>query len=316
MTRQPRPVALAAGAEFDAIRAMVARWGNRAVGIGDDAAVVEVPRGDALVASVDSAIEQRHFRADWLNAREIGYRAVTAALSDLAAMAAQPLGILVALALPESRRAEIEALADGIGEAVTAAGTVVLGGNVTASDALGLTTTVLGHAFAPLTRSSLAPGDVLYATGRFGGPGAALAAWRSGHRLSDRHRERFARPVARLREARWLADRGATAAIDVSDGLASDLEQLAVASGVGLDVDLAAVPLVEGVNGPIAAAGSGEEYELIVGARSAMDTAEFERVFGIPLSAIGRATSADGGVIFRQGAERVAKPRGHDHLSR
>lgn len=316
MTRPSPPVALASGAEFDAIRAMVARWGNRAVGIGDDAAVVQVPRGDALVASVDSSIEQRHFRGDWLNAREIGYRAVTAALSDLAAMAAQPLGILVALVLPESRRAEIEALADGIGEAVTAAGTVVLGGNVTAGEALSLTTTVLGHAFAPLTRSGLQAGDALYVTGHFGGPGAALASWKSGHRLSDVHRERFARPVARLREARWLADRGATAAIDISDGLASDLEQLAVASAVGMDIDLAAVPLVEGVNGPIAAAASGEEYELIIGARSPMDTAGFERAFGIPLTAIGRATSPDGGVIFRQGAERVAKPRGYDHLSR
>jgi thiamine-monophosphate kinase len=295
---------------------MVARWGNRAVGIGDDAAIVQVPRGDALVASVDSAIEQRHFRSDWLTAREIGYRAVTAALSDLAAMAALPLGILVALALPEGRRGEIEALADGIGEAVTAAGTVVLGGNVTAGDTLGLTTTVLGYAFAPLKRSGLEAGDMLYVTGRFGGPGAALASWRSGHRLSDLHRERFARPVARLREARWLADWGATAAIDVSDGLAADLEQLAVASGVGIDVDLAAVPLVEGVNGPIAAAASGEEYELIVGARSPLDTDAFERAFGTPLTAIGHATAADGGVIFRQGAQRVAKPRGYDHLSR
>lgn len=316
MSPEPSQVALAAGAEFDAIRAMVARWGNRAVGIGDDAAIVQVPRGDVLLASVDSAIEQRHFRADWLSAREIGYRAVTAALSDLAAMAAKPLGILVALGLPEGRRAEIEALADGIGEAVTAAGTVVVGGNVTAADTLCITTTVLGHAFAPLTRAGLAPADLVYVTGRLGGPGAALAAWRSGHRLSDLHRERFAHPIARLREARWLADRGATAAIDISDGLAGDLEQLAAASGVGIDVDLDGLALVEGVNGPIAAAASGEEYELIVGARSRVDTAEFERAFGIPLTLIGRAMPRESGVIFRQGLTRVAKPRGYDHLSR
>ena len=102
----PETIPLGRGREFDAIRALLARWGDRAVGVGDDAAVVHVPRGDELVASVDAAIENRHFRDDWLTPREIGYRAVTAALSDLAAMAAQPLGILLALALPErwSRR--------------------------------------------------------------------------------------------------------------------------------------------------------------------------------------------------------------------
>ena len=316
MTSDRGPVALAGGAEFDAIRAMIARWGNRAVGIGDDAAIVQVPRGDGLVVSVDTSIEQRHFRAEWLTVHEVGYRAVTAALSDLAAMAAQPLGVLVALAIPENRRADLEALADGIGDAVTTAGTVIVGGNIAAADTLSLTTTVLGHAFAPLTRAGLSPGDLLYVTGRLGGPGAAVAAWRSGHRLSDLHRERFARPIARLREARWLADRGATAAIDISDGLAADLAQLAAASRVGIDVDLDGLALVEGVNGPIAAAASGEEYELIVGASSPMETGEFERAFGIPLTAIGRATAANAGVIFRQGMERVAKPGGYDHLSR
>src|SRR4051794_31527869 len=97
---------LGAGLEFEAIRAMIARWGDRASGIGDDAAVLRVPRGDALVASVDTSIENRHFRPEWLTPREIGYRAVTAALSDLAAMAASPLGVLVALALPERWHAE------------------------------------------------------------------------------------------------------------------------------------------------------------------------------------------------------------------
>lgn len=310
------PLALGGGAEFDAIRAMLARWGDRAAGIGDDAAVLQVPRGDALVASVDTAIENRHFRADWITAREIGYRAVTAALSDLAAMAAQPLGVLVALALPESRHADIEAIADGIADATDAVRTRILGGNIAVADGLSLTTTVLGHAFAPLRRDGLREGDLIYVTGRLGGPGGAVASWKSGHRLHDDHRQRFVHPVARIREARWLADRGATAAIDISDGLAADLEHLAVASAAGVDVDLDRLPLIDGVNGPIAAASSGEEYELIVGARTALDAADFERTFGIPLTAIGRATSRDGGIVFRRGPERVAKPSGYDHLSR
>ena len=310
-------VPLGRGREFDAIRALLARWGDRAVGIGDDAAVLRVPRGDALVASVDAAIENRHFRDEWLTPREIGYRAVTAALSDLAAMAAQPLGILVALALPERWSAHLPAIADGIADAVTAAGTTIVGGNLAAAELLGLTTTVLGSAFAPLRRSGLAPGDAVYVTGRLGGPGAAVAAWNSGHRLHDEHRQRFAHPIARLREARWLADRGANAAIDISDGLAADLEHLAAASAVGLDIDLDLVPLLDGVNGPVAAAASGEEYELVVGApdSASLDASEFERTFGIPLTAIGRAVPRETGLVFRRGAERVAKPSGYDHLS-
>ena len=311
-------VPLGRGREFDAIRALLARWGDRAVGVGDDAAVVRVPRGDALLASVDTAIENRHFREDWLTPHEIGFRAVTAALSDLAAMAAQPLGILLALTLPERWSTQLPAIADGVADAVTAAGTTILGGNLAAAELLCLTTTVLGSAFAPLRRSGLRPGDGIYVTGRLGGPGAAVAAWNSGHRLHDAHRERFAHPVARLREARWLADRGATAAIDISDGLAADLGHLAAASAVGLDIDLDLVPLLDGVNGPVAAAASGEEYELVVGASAdaPLDTSEFERRFGIPLTAIGRVVARESGLVFRRGAERVAKPSGYDHLSR
>jgi thiamine-monophosphate kinase len=316
---EPTPaLPLGRGREFDAIRALLARWGDRAVGIGDDAAIVRVPRGDALLASVDTAIENRHFRDDWLTPREIGYRAVTAALSDLAAMAAQPLGILVALALPERWSASLPAIADGIGDAVTAAGTTILGGNLAAAELLSLTTTVLGSAFAPLRRGGLRPGDSIHVTGRLGGPGAAVAAWNSGHRLHDQHRQRFAHPSARIREARWLAHRGANAAIDISDGLAADLEHLAAASAVGLDIDLDLVPLLDGVNGPIAAAASGEECELVIGTPPgvALDAGEFELTFGIPLTAIGRAVSREAGVVFRRGAERVAKPSGYDHLSR
>jgi thiamine-monophosphate kinase len=110
---------LGSGAEFDAIRRMVERWGDRASGIGDDAAVLTMPRGDAVVVSVDSAIEGVHFRAEWLSPAEIGYRAVAAALSDLAAMAASPRGVLIALGLPSSWRDRLDDLAEGIGDAVS-----------------------------------------------------------------------------------------------------------------------------------------------------------------------------------------------------
>jgi thiamine-monophosphate kinase len=312
----PKSIPLGAGLEFDAIRGMLSRWGKLAVGVGDDAAVLDVPRGDSLVASVDTALEGRHFRSGWLTPREIGYRAVTAALSDLAAMAARPLGVLVALNLSAPYQVAITELADGIGDAVETAGTRILGGNVSGADALCLTTTVLGAAYAPLGRVGLRPGDFIYVTGKLGGPGAAVAAWQAGRTPSADHRARFARPTARLREARWLADRGAVAAIDISDGLAADLEHLAVASDVGIDVDLAKLPLLDGLHDAIQAAGSGEEYELLIGARDQLDTAEFERTFYLPLTLVGRATPREEGVRFRRRSERVAKPSGYDHLSR
>lgn len=305
---------LGPGAEFDAIRVMLERWGDRARDVGDDAAVLSIPRGEQVVASVDTAIEQRHFRAEWLTAREIGFRAVIAALSDLAAMAAQPTGILVALALPSRWLPALSELADGIGEAAAASHTRILGGNTSAADALSITTTALGTAYAPLRRGGLHDGDAIYVTGQLGGPGAAVAAWRRGETPAPAHRERFAHPSARLLEARWLAERGATAAIDVSDGLIADLQHLAAASRLGLDVDLARLPTMAGVS-DLEAAASGEEYELAVGARSDLDVAEFAQRFGLPLTRIGQASRGHDGVNLTRAGARVANPPGHDHLS-
>lgn len=306
---------LGRGKEFDLIRALLDRWGPQAVGIGDDAAVLALPRGDALVASVDAFVENRHFIRGWLSARELGYRAVAAALSDLAAMAARPVGVLLAIALPESWEGELLALADGIGEAVEHARAPILGGNMTAAGELSITTTVLGAAFDVLRRDAVRPGDLLYVTGRFGGPGAAIRALRAGEAPGADARERFAHPVPRIREARWLAAHGATAAIDVSDGLAADAGHLAAASDVRIELDLDRVPRVAGV-APLDAAESGEEYELLVGAPRELDTAEFQRVFDLPLTPIGRAVAPGAEVVLHSGGARVARARGHDHFSR
>jgi thiamine-monophosphate kinase len=307
---------LAGGAEFDLIRAMVRRWRERARDIGDDAAVLHVPRGDALVVSVDATIEGRHFRDGWLTPREIGYRAATAALSDLAAMAAHPLGILLAIGLSERWRADVEGIAEGVGDAVSAAGTLILGGNIVAAGELSLTTTVLGSAYAPLRRGGARPGDHVYVTGRLGGPAIAVDIWKDGGEPERTYRDRFAHPVARLREARWLLEHGATAGIDISDGFAADLEQLVVASGVGAVVELSELPLLSGLTDFIVAAASGEEFELIITSSDTLDTADFERRFALPLTEVGRISAAGGALDFTLRGERVAKPAGYHHFSR
>ncbi|HEY0995465.1 MAG TPA: AIR synthase related protein, partial [Gemmatimonadaceae bacterium] len=165
------------GAEFDAIRRLLAVWGDRAEGIGDDAATLALTPGAQLVASVDATVEGVHFRPGWLSAEEIGWRATAAALSDLAAMAARPLGVLVALELPYAWRDRLESLAEGIGAACAAVGAPIVGGNMTAGTHLALTLTVLGEAERPLHRRGARVGDAVYVTGALGGPGAALAAW-------------------------------------------------------------------------------------------------------------------------------------------
>lgn len=313
---EPRHLGMGPGAEFDAIRRLLAQWGPHSTGAGDDAAVLDVPAGEHLAASVDTTVEGVHFRRAWLTPAEIGERAVTAALSDLAAMGALPLGVLVALVLPDPWREKLAELAEGIGLAVSAAETRVLGGNLSAGGELSVTTTVLGHAAAVLRRDGVRAGDTLYVTGRLGGPGAALAAWLAGRTPADAHRERFAHPVARLREARWLAGAGVAAAIDLSDGLLADAGHLAAAGGVGLEIELGAIPLIEGA-GAREALASGEEYELLLSAPGPLDTAAFAGQFGLPLTAVGRAVAEHPGAVeVRDGGRRVAGGRGHDHFSR
>jgi thiamine-monophosphate kinase len=309
MTNTP----LGPGVEFDAIRALLERWGSKAVGIGDDAAILSLTRGESLVASVDASVEGRHFRRGWLTPREIGYRAVTAALSDLAAMAARPVGVLIAIGLGDGWREELLEIADGIGEAVTGANTVIRGGNISAASELSITTTVFGEAFEPLTRTRARAGDEVYVTGLLGGVGEALRRLERGED-SGSFRERFAHPSARIIEARWLATRGASACIDISDGLVGDLRHLAAASRVSIAVDAAKVPCVGSVTAEDALS-SGEEYELIVTSPEALDTAAFSARFGIPLTRIGSVGKGSPGMVTVQGA-RVATAASHDHLSR
>lgn len=305
-------LSLGPGREFDVIRELLDTWGPRAVGIGDDAAVLSVARGDALVASVDAVVEGRHFRPGWLTPRQLGYRAVAAALSDIAAMAARPVGVLIAIAAPPDLRGQLREIAAGIGEAVDFARTHVVGGNLTAANELSITTTVLGSAFDPLTRSGARAGDHVYVTGRLGGVAAALHALDAGAPV-EAFCHRFVRPIPRLAEARWLADRGATAAIDVSDGLVADMRHLATASGASVELEGRDVPCFPGVPLTIALQ-SGEEYELLVTGPETLAVEDFERRFGLPLTRIGRFVRGVAGAIDLRGVA-VANIAGHDHFS-
>ena len=305
---------LGPGAEFDAVRALLAQWGDRARGIGDDGAVLDVPAGSKLVVSTDTTVEAVHFRREWLTPEEIGWRATMAALSDLAAMAATPLGVLLALTVPGAWRAQLGALAQGIGEATARCEVPIVGGDVTDGDRLTLAITVLGHAARPLSRGGARVGDTIYVTGRLGGPGAALATWLGGGVPAPEHRARFAHPEARIAAARWCAAQGATAAIDLSDGLSGDLAHLAAASGVRCEIRLDRLPLVDGVASRDALT-SGEEYEVLVTA-PALDPAAFAAAHGgLALTPIGQVVAGPvGAVSLLAGGRAVPPVHAFDHF--
>ena len=309
---------LGPGREFDVIRTLLERWGARARGVGDDAAIVDVPPGERLVISTDTSVEGVHFRRAWLSPREIGYRATAAALSDLAAMAATPLGVLLAIAIPPGWNSDLAAIADGIADAVDLCDVPIVGGDVTSGTELSIGVTVLGSALTPLVRTGARAGDRVCVTGTLGGPATTVAALEAGRTPGPDARTRFAHPVPRLREARWLASHGATSGIDISDGLVADAAHLAAASGVVLQLELERVPHMVGVEA-MAAAAAGEEYELLVTLPPAAVVHDFEQQFSLPLTVVGqvleRRTGEEPSVETTYRGERVAPPRGYDHFS-
>ncbi len=303
---------LGPGNEFDAIRRLLERWGPRARRIGDDAAMITTLGERVVVSSIDSSVENVHFRRDWLTPEEIGYRSAMAALSDLAAMGSTPVGMLVALTIPESWGSSLDAIGDGIGEAAAASDALILGGDMSAGNVLSLTFSVIGTARDVMCRTAARSGDRVYVTGRLGGPWSALQDLQAGHAPADLARRRFARPVARIREAIWLSEHGATAAVDVSDGLAADLGHVAAASRVTITVDLEKLPVIEGVS-PIDAARSGEEYEIAVTSQGELNVTEFESKFLLGLTVIGEVTAGDAEVRVMHHGARVEAPPGYLH---
>lgn len=294
MTHTP----LGPGPEFDRIRAIAAALGADAGTLGDDCALVPMAEG-TLALSVDVSVEEVHFRRAWLSLEEIGWRAAAAALSDLAAEGAGADGVLVALTVPPgSTDAEAAAVMRGVGQAAAAVRATVRGGDLSSGPAWSVAVTVFGMAERPVARSGARPGDRIWVTGRLGGAGAALRAWLAGAAPDAAARSAFAHPEPRIAAGRWLAAHGATAMLDLSDGLAADAAHLAAASGVGLTVDLASLPLAPvGVDARSAAEG-GEDYELLVTLPPGFDgREELLRATGVPLTPIG-AVRAGAGVEF------------------
>lgn len=304
-----RALGLARGPEFDLIRRFLHGAAERAEGVvvgpGDDCAVVA---GEGIALSSDMSVEGVHFRREWLSAEETGWRAASAALSDLAAVAARPIGALVSLAVDEADYgARAEGVMAGVRAAVEAVGGVLLGGDLTRTRGpLVVDVTVVGDAPRPILRSGGAVGDGVWVTGLLGGSGLAVAELLAGRAPPAGARGRFARPTPRTAEAMWLAGRvPISAMIDISDGLAGDAAHLAAASGVAIVLERGAIPVHPDVLATCSALEQalahalrgGEDYELCflapVAAVEQVRSA-FEDELGVPLTRVGRVEEGAG----------------------
>ena len=252
--------------------ALPAGW----LGPGDDACVVPAASlgGGSLVLSCDALEEGVHFRGGWLGLADLAHKLLAVNLSDVAAMGAEPLGVLVAVSWPSSL-GEADAADIGIAlvEACSAWSCPLLGGDTDVREgSLRLEATIVARCDRPLLRSTARAGDALFVTGPLGGAALAVAAWESGKPLdpatpaeADALR-RFRRPTPRLDASRAIRD-AATACIDLSDGLAADAGKLAVASGLRARIRESRVPkhaALQARGSERLALHGGEDYELLV----------------------------------------------------
>ena len=311
------------------IRARIADPAWVVVGPGDDAAVI-VPEPRTLdVLTTDALVEGVHFDRRFCPPDAIGHKALAVNLSDLAAMGAKPRAALLSLALPDDLPAsDVDALADGLLALAARFSVALVGGNVTRSPGpLVVDVTAIG-AVGPrrvLRRAGARPGDDVYVTGTLGAGVAGLQAFREGLDLPGAQ-ARYLRPEPRVRAGVLLGrNRAASACMDLSDGLADGLRQIAAASGAGMTIDAAALPVdpdlarwcVQHRADPaIAAAAGGDDYELVFTSRPARRgalRAVRAHAGGLPITKIGVVTKARDLVLRTAGGDREL-PAGFEHF--
>jgi thiamine-monophosphate kinase len=247
---------LADAGEFGLISALTGRFEQGPqvfVGPGDDAAVVRTPKGHVVV-STDLLVEGRHFRQEWGSATDIGRKAAAANLSDVNAMGGTAHSLTVGLAAPADLPVRwVTELADGIAEEAARVGACIVGGDLTTAGEVVVAVTVLGTCeVAPVLRSGARPGNVVALAGRQGWAAAGLAVLGRGFRSPRALVEAYQRPEPPYGAGLVAARAGATAMIDVSDGLVADVGHLAADSGVAVDLRTDAFELAE----PMRAVGS------------------------------------------------------------
>lgn len=285
---------------------------------GDDCAVLEIA-GSTWVAASDMLVSGHHFK-DWAAPEDVGHKAVAVNASDVAAMGGTPRFVLTSGGAPNPETAL--RCFEGVVKACEAFGVYPLGGDTTRADALTVDVSILGEiATRPVLRSGAKPGDLLAVTGELGAAAAGLLALERGERGRERLVRKYLRPEPRIEAGRAAAALGASAMIDLSDGLASDLRRLCERSVTGCDVDLGLLPLEEdteslaeslGYDPFVLAATGGEDYELLVCAPEHV-LRELAETIELPLTVIGELTRGE--IAFRRKNEPVENLSGWDHFA-
>ena len=296
---------------------------NLALGIGDDCAILRPPPGSEIVVTTDFSLEGRHFRRDWHSPESVGHRCLARGLSDLAAMGAAPLAAFLSLALPTDLKPSwVNRFLIGLHALATRYRVPLAGGDTAQSptglilaDIVLLGTTPTGQA---LRRSGARPCDLLYVTGSLGGSAAELTRLSDGRSRKLRsgtagsHPQLF--PEPRLTPGKLLLKRQlATACMDLSDGLSTDLSHLCRASNLGAEIEQAHLPLHPSATVAQALHG-GEDYELLFTAPAT--TRMPRRLANIPITRIGTMTPAKRGITLLQpdGTSAPLQPGGWEHF--
>ena len=290
------------------------------VGIGDDAAVLNLPAGYQALVTTDLSIEGVHFRRDWHPAEAVGHRCLARGLSDIAAMGGEPVAAFLSLGLPKALpQSWADRFLRGF-EKLARKFRVPLGGGDVAESPGGVLADIVVLGRVPrgkaLLRSGARPGNAIYVTGELGGSAAALEKLRRDGRAQRRGSASEAAhfyPQPRLAVGRWLRQRRlATAAIDLSDGLSTDLGHICEESRVGAVVSEDSIPRANGVRLELALHG-GEDYELLFTAPASRRVPQ--RIAGVRVTKIGQIVKGRGmWLVDARGKRQRLEPRGWEHF--
>lgn len=305
--------------QISRIRKVAAR--NRAVvaGIGDDCAVLRVPPGHELLVTTDFSLEKVHFLRDWHPPHVVGRRCLVRGLSDIAAMGGDPLAAFLSIALPRDLPQRwVNGFLEGLLQLAREYDIPLAGGD-TAESKHGILADIVVTGSVPkgqaVLRSGAKLGDTIYVSGKLGGSAAAIKQLRAGSVRAADYPQHF-HPKPRIEVGKWLRKQGmASAMIDISDGLSTDLAHICEESGVGAVIEAGAIPRsrVGRPARPVAldlALHGGDDYELLFTSSAEVPS----KVSGIAVSRIGHIVRGHGIVLEEEGRRKKLEPRGWEHF--
>ena len=308
---------------IERIRRLAQTTGHRGVvrGIGDDAAILQAARGHQLLVTTDLCIEGVHFRREWHPARCVGHRCLARGLSDIAAMGGEPIACFLSLGLPPKLPQRwVDNFLKGLVHLAAQSGVALAGGDISSSEKVMVDIVVTGQVPAKkaVLRSGARPGDRIFVTGNLGGSTAVLRRLYAGNKVAPATNNRHFYPVPRLGAGRWLRQHGATAMIDLSDGLSVDLTHICEESHVNATVDASRLPVAKNADLALALHG-GEDYELLftISAKTKLPS----KIAGIRITEIGEILPQTRShrrvhLCGLDGSIRVLQPAGWEHFSK